>query len=125
MMQLLLKQDAVPPRKEVKITASSHNFSPGEVPLRHKECRENLSSYVLRGRIYNQLLGIGSNASGLLKSRTSRPEGPCSQMASIDDDKELAYSQCLGRMLEAGLLGCQGEGPGERITMTGREKDQM
>jgi hypothetical protein len=47
----------------------------------------------------------------ILKTRTFRPEGPCQQLASIDN-KELPYSQWLGRKTEAGLLDCTGEEPG-------------
>lgn len=46
------------------------------------------------------------------KSHTCRPEGPCSRLASIGN-KELLYSQWLGREREVGLLGCMSKGPKE------------
>lgn len=43
----------------------------------------------------------------------SRPEGPCPQLASVGN-KELSYSQWLGREMVAGPFDCMGKEPRER-----------
>jgi hypothetical protein len=62
------------------------------------------------------------------KSRTSRPEDFCPQLALIGN-KELPYNQWLGREMEAGLLdsmgkGLRGEGKKRRTSMSGKKREQ-
>lgn len=56
------------------------------------------------------------------KSHTSRPEGPCPQLA-LTDNNELLYGQWLGRKMKAGLLDREGKS-GREERQFGKQKEE-